>query len=106
MYDDDPSWQLYFGIIGNLYPEDPLASDIAGTVDSIAQITPDDLYACYRTFYQPSNMNLFLVGGFNQDKVLDLIQKIRQTKRLMRRLKLREQLFQPIKKEKTSSRIG
>lgn len=75
MYDDDPSWQLYFGIIGNLYPEDPLASDIAGTVDSIAQITPDDLYACYRTFYQPSNMNLFLVGGFNQDKVLDLIQK-------------------------------
>ena len=24
MYDDDPSWRLYFGMIGNLYPNHPL----------------------------------------------------------------------------------
>lgn len=75
MYDDDPSWQLYFGMIGNLYPETPLSSDIAGTVDSIGQITAADLYTCYNTFYQPCNMNLFLVGGFDRDEMMSLIEE-------------------------------
>lgn len=75
MYDDDPSWQLYFGMIGNLYPETPLSSDIAGTVDSIGQITAADLYTCYNTFYQPCNMNLFLVGGFDRDEIMRLIEE-------------------------------
>lgn len=62
MYDDDPSWRLYLGILGNLYPKDPMRIDIAGTVDSISHITPEILMQSYRTFYQPSNMNLFIVG--------------------------------------------
>ncbi|MBD5069693.1 MAG: insulinase family protein [Lactobacillus sp.] len=75
MYDDDPNWQLYFGIIGNLYPKNALSSDIAGTVESIEKITSADLYACYHTFYQPSNMNLFLVGNFEVEEMIDLIKK-------------------------------
>ena len=47
-----------FGIIKNLYPKHPLHIDIAGTVESIAQITAEDLYLCYNTFYHPSNMTL------------------------------------------------
>ncbi|EQM54038.1 zinc protease [Lactiplantibacillus plantarum EGD-AQ4] len=73
MYDDDPSWRLYFGMIGNLYPNHPLQYDIAGTTDSIAKITADDLYAAYRTFYHPENMTLFVVGNFDQDEVLALV---------------------------------
>ncbi|USJ85204.1 EF-P 5-aminopentanol modification-associated protein YfmH [Lactiplantibacillus pentosus] len=73
MYDDDPSWRLYFGMIGNLYPNHPLQYDIAGTTDSIAKITADDLYAAYRTFYHPENMTLFVVGNFDPDEVLALV---------------------------------
>ncbi|CAM3028232.1 EF-P 5-aminopentanol modification-associated protein YfmH [Lactiplantibacillus plajomi] len=70
MYNDDPSWRLYFGMIGNLYPNHPLQYDIAGTTDSIAKITADDLYAAYRTFYHPENMTLFVVGKLDPDEVL------------------------------------
>lgn len=74
MYDDDPGWRLYFGMIGNLYPNTALSIDIAGSVDSIAQITTEDLYTCYNTFYHPSNMTLFLVGNFDIHEILATIE--------------------------------
>ncbi|MFC6290268.1 EF-P 5-aminopentanol modification-associated protein YfmH [Levilactobacillus angrenensis] len=70
MYDDDPGWQSYFGMIGQLYPREPLHIDIAGTVDSIDKITADDLYAAYNTFYHPSNMNLIVVGQLDPEETL------------------------------------
>ncbi|RRK11128.1 insulinase family protein [Lactiplantibacillus garii] len=74
MYNDDPSWRLYFGMIGNLYPNHPLQYDIAGTTQSIAKITAEDLYAAYRTFYHPENMTLFIVGKLDPDEVLSWIE--------------------------------
>lgn len=73
MYEDDPNWRMFFGILNNLYPEHPLHIDIAGTVESIKAITADDLYTCYRTFYQPSNMVLFVVGKLEPEKLMELI---------------------------------
>lgn len=81
MYDDDPNWRLYFGLLGNLYPKDPMHIDIAGTEESIAQISPADLYATYGTFYQPSNMNLFIVGNVDPVQTVDWIEQNQATKR-------------------------
>lgn len=69
MYDDDPNWKLYFGMLKNLYPHDPMHIDIAGSADSIKTITEETLYETYRTFYQPQNMSLFIVGDVNPDEV-------------------------------------
>lgn len=80
MYDDDPEWRLYLGILGNLYPHDPMRIDIAGTVESISQITPEVLMESYRTFYQPSNMNLFLVGNLDPAVTLKWIEENQQQK--------------------------
>lgn len=73
MYADDPNWQLLFGIIKNLYPNTPLTADIAGSVQSIQEITPELLYENYRIFYQPANMNLMIVGNFEMGKIKNLI---------------------------------
>lgn len=73
MYDDDPDWRQFFGILNNLYPKHPLHLDIAGTVESIAEITPEDLYTCYQTFYHPSNMTLFVVGNLDPEATMTLI---------------------------------
>lgn len=70
MYDDDPNWRLFFGLIQNMYAKHPVRIDIAGTVASIAQITVADLYLAYRTFYQPQNMNLFVVGHIDPETTL------------------------------------
>ena len=75
MYEDDPNWRMFFGILNNLYPTHPLHIDIAGTVESIDKITAQDLYTCYRTFYQPSNMVLFVVGKMEPEKLMKLIRE-------------------------------
>lgn len=73
MYDDNPDWRLYFGLIDNLYENHPVKIDIAGTVESISHITKDMLYECYHTFYHPSNMLLFVVGPVDVEETLGQI---------------------------------
>jgi len=80
MYDDDPDWKLYMGILNNLYPKHPVHIDIAGTVDSIAKITTEDLYLAYKTFYHPANMDLFIVGNIDPQETLNWVIQNQNTK--------------------------
>lgn len=73
MYRDNAAWQVYFGLIKAMYHTHPVHIDIAGTVESIGTITKEMLDACYRTFYHPSNMILFIVGGIDPESIMDLI---------------------------------
>ncbi|MDQ0972663.1 putative Zn-dependent peptidase [Neobacillus niacini] len=75
MYDDNPDWRLYFGLIQNLYQNHPVKIDIAGTIESISHITKDLLYECYNTFYHPSNMLLFIVGPVDPKKFMDQVRE-------------------------------
>ncbi len=72
MYDDDPQWQVMFSFLRAMYQKHPIRQDIAGTVESIAQITPEHLYRCYRTFYNLGNMILCIAGSFDMEKVLEV----------------------------------
>ncbi|NLJ31801.1 MAG: insulinase family protein [Clostridiales bacterium] len=76
MYDDDPQWRVLFNLLGNLYHRHPVKTDIAGTVESIAKITPELLYQCYQTFYNLNNMALSIAGNIDVDKVLALCDKM------------------------------
>jgi predicted Zn-dependent peptidase len=80
MYDDNPDWRLYFGVIQNMYKNHPVKIDIAGTVESITPITEDMLYQCYHTFYHPSNMVLFVVGAVEPEKVMDQVRTNQDSK--------------------------
>ena len=71
MCDDDPGWRVFFNMLENLYHSHPVRIDIAGTVESIAQITDDLLYRCYRTFYNLHNMVLVVAGKCTVDQVLE-----------------------------------
>lgn len=69
-YDDSPEWRLMFAVNGCLYHTHPVRDDIAGSVESIAQITPEVLYACTDAFYRPQNMVLAVAGNVTMDTVL------------------------------------
>ena len=56
MYDDYPEWQVYMNAMKNIYKNNPVKLDIAGTRESISNIDKEVLYKCYNTFYNPSNM--------------------------------------------------
>lgn len=77
MYQDDPNWQLLFGIIQNLYPETTLTNDIAGSLQSIQRISPQMLYDCYQFCYRPDNMNFILVGNFDAKSVMNILLNIK-----------------------------
>lgn len=73
MYADDVDYRLYTGILASLYPATPLAYDIAGSVESIMDITAQGLYENFETFYHPSNMHLFVIGNFDLEQVWNQI---------------------------------
>ena len=72
MYDDSPNWQVFFGLLGLLYHNNPVKVDIAGTVESISTISKDLLYECYQTFYRPDNMVLAVAGNFEIEDISEL----------------------------------
>ena len=75
MYDDNAGWRVFFNMLQGMYHNHPVKIDIAGTVESIAQINADLLYKCYYTFYNLNNMVLSIAGNVDVDKVLEVCDK-------------------------------
>ena len=70
MGEDDPGTRHYYELLRMLYAEHPVRDQIAGTVESIREITPETLYACHRAFYAPGNMALVVEGPVDPERVL------------------------------------
>ena len=70
MYDDSADWRLITGLCECLYHSHPIRSDIAGSCESIAEITPGMLYDCCEAFYAPGNMVLAAAGNTTMEQVL------------------------------------
>lgn len=75
MYEDNPGWRVFFNLLDALYINHPVKIDIAGTIDSIAEIDADLLYSCYNTFYNLNNMVLSIAGNFDIDTALEIADK-------------------------------
>lgn len=73
MYQEQPGYKLMFNTLRAMYKQHPVKVDIAGSVESIYEITKDDLYLCYETFYHPSNMVMFVVGNVDPERIHDLV---------------------------------
>ena len=76
MYDDDPGWRVMFNLLESMYQKNSVKVDIAGTVESIAQIDADLLYRCYNTFYNLNNMVLTVAGNFDPQDVIDAADEV------------------------------
>ncbi len=72
MYKDIPDWEVMFNCLRNMYHNLPVRIDIAGTQESIAQITADMLYDCYNNFYNLNNMVLAIAGNTTVEEVLEV----------------------------------
>lgn len=74
MYLDMPEWVLEQRILGQLYPNDPIAEDIAGSSASLQQINHKNLLETYRQNYRPDNMDIVLVGDVEFEKVENIVE--------------------------------
>ncbi|MCM0582315.1 insulinase family protein [Weissella diestrammenae] len=73
MYQDDPASRLYRAILNRLFPQDPLGTDIAGTLDSIKQIDARALMTAYTHNYVPNKMEIVVAGAFDPIQIRTLI---------------------------------
>lgn len=70
---DNPGNALFYDMVQSLYEKNNVRTDIAGSVESIAKITPELLYKCYNTFYSMENMGLCLCGKIDEEMALSVI---------------------------------
>ena len=72
MTEDDPEFALYYGLMKSLYKNNPIRDSVAGTVESISEITAQTLYDCHRIFYNPSNMALCVTGDVSPERIASI----------------------------------
>lgn len=75
MYEDSAGSCVYEAMFEAAYAHHPMRYAIAGTVESIQDISAQTLYDCYGAFYTPSNMMLCVVGDVDPQMVLDLAER-------------------------------
>ena len=80
MYKDVPDWEIMFNLFRAMYHNHPLRTDIAGTCESIAEITADMLYDCYNSFYNLGNMVLAVAGNVSVDDVVEVADRVLEKK--------------------------
>ncbi len=76
MYKDSPEWESFFNLLEGMYFNHPVKIDIAGTKESISQITAEMLFDCYNTYYNLSNMALAVSGNVSLDEVLEVADRL------------------------------
>lgn len=80
MYQDQPNYKLYYQTLNAMYHQHPVKYDIAGTIESISEITDTTLYQCYETFYHPENMVMFIVGDVEPEEMYQYINQLAANK--------------------------
>ncbi|MBR2319561.1 MAG: insulinase family protein [Clostridia bacterium] len=76
MGEDMPNRRVLFNMLKGLFHQHPVRVDIAGTVESIAKITPELLYRCYYRYYNLHNMVLVVAGRITPDEVMDACDRL------------------------------
>jgi len=72
---DNPSDFIFEDYEKALFKGHPLSRTILGTAASIKGITSEDIKEFIRTHYVPSNMSFVVVGDFEQDAVIAMVEK-------------------------------
>ena len=76
MIEDNPGFVVYNNAMKCIYEHNPVRDSVAGTVESIAEITAQTLYDCHKVFYNPSNMTLAVVGDVSPERVAAIAREV------------------------------
>ena len=72
MSEDSPYSRCYQNLVESMYRYNSARVDVAGTVESVSQITADMLNKCYKNFYTPNNMTLVVCGNIDPQRVMEI----------------------------------
>lgn len=104
MYADDADYQAYIGILQNLFGHTSLADDIAGSKESIQEMTPKILKRNYSFFYKPNNMSLIIVGDVDINETFTAIEKYQKKYRARKPVERIDDIsYNPVTKSSSKS---
>ena len=93
MYDDSPYYKLYDRILHNAFKIHPIRYPVAGNISSIKKITKEDLYTCYYTFYNPSNMFLVITGNVDYKDVISIVEANQEKKQFKEYKEIKKKVY-------------
>ncbi len=90
MYKENPLSNSRINHLKLLYGDsDRVIQDIGGTVESVNEIDKETLLKCYDIFYHPSNMCLSVVGNFDPNEMLSLIEENQNKKEFKKEVEIK-----------------
>jgi zinc protease len=74
-YEDDPTSTMVEQMMATAFMAHPYQWPVIGWMADLGNITRDDLFNHYKTYYAPNNATIVAVGDFDAKKVFPLIEK-------------------------------
>ena len=72
----DNNWRKVYSALNDaMYEKHPYKREVIGTGEIIASIPRDEIMRYYQTFYSPNNLTTVIVGDFDDDEILEKIEK-------------------------------
>ena len=106
MYQDDPYSVLYEKALYNSFIKHPVKIPVIGDIENVKSITKEDLYECYNTFYNPSNMFIVITGNVDPEKTIKLIKENQEKKHFDKEEEIKRKTYEePNKVDKKSEII-
>ena len=78
---DQPQRTFSLKILSNIFNNYEYGKTVVGDKKDIYSITKEDLYRCYNTFYNPSNMSIIVVSNEDEEKVINYIKENQSKKK-------------------------
>lgn len=80
MYADIPDQRIYLAVQEALFAKHPVRNEVLGTLESINNMTKEELLTAYETFYHPTNMTLAVSGNFDIEEMMAAIRQNQEQK--------------------------
>lgn len=71
---DDYDWIVLQSITNNIYQTHPYGKSVLGEESLLLKNTPNQMRCYHKTYYQPQNMVVVLVGNVNKDTSITLVE--------------------------------
>ncbi|WP_405725124.1 EF-P 5-aminopentanol modification-associated protein YfmH [Anaerotignum sp.] len=78
MYGDDPNWVVYMQMLNGMYENHPIKNSIAGTAETVQEITAEILQKAYLAYYTTENMALICAGDVSVRQIRELAETVQK----------------------------
>lgn len=73
MYEDAPDELVHDIFARTIWDAHPLGRQIIGSEKTVSELSKDDIFSFYKTYYNPENIVVSIAGSFDQEQVISIL---------------------------------